>query len=65
MHILYWIGMMNFDKVVVVCLWRAERVSPHKRLRGGIDIVDSIPRTPSGKIIRRLLSNGHKSKAKL
>ena len=30
-----------------------ERVAPHKRIRGGVDFVDSIPKTPSGKILRR------------
>jgi acyl-coenzyme A synthetase/AMP-(fatty) acid ligase len=33
----------------------AERVAAYKRLRGGVFIVDHIPRTGSGKIIRRLL----------
>ncbi|KAL6449170.1 hypothetical protein ACFW04_000689 [Cataglyphis niger] len=32
-----------------------ERVSNPKRLRGGIKFVDSIPKTPSGKILRRVL----------
>ena len=31
------------------------RVSPYKRLRGGIQILDEIPKTASGKILRRLL----------
>jgi acyl-coenzyme A synthetase/AMP-(fatty) acid ligase len=30
-------------------------VAAYKRLRGGIFIVDHIPRTASGKILRRLL----------
>ncbi|XP_050463423.1 uncharacterized protein LOC126857738 isoform X2 [Cataglyphis hispanica] len=34
-----------------------ERVSNPKRLRGGIKFVDSIPKTPSGKILRRVLRN--------
>jgi acyl-CoA synthetase (AMP-forming)/AMP-acid ligase II len=32
----------------------AEQVAPHKRIRA-IEIVDTIPRSPSGKILRRLL----------
>jgi acyl-CoA synthetase (AMP-forming)/AMP-acid ligase II len=32
----------------------AARVAPHKRLRR-IEVVDAIPRTPSGKILRRVL----------
>jgi acyl-CoA synthetase (AMP-forming)/AMP-acid ligase II len=34
--------------------WVAERVAPHKRLRG-VRFADAIPRTPAGKILRRLL----------
>jgi acyl-CoA synthetase (AMP-forming)/AMP-acid ligase II len=32
----------------------AERVAPHKRLRR-VEVIDVIPRTPSGKILRRVL----------
>ncbi|XP_066598228.1 luciferin 4-monooxygenase [Prorops nasuta] len=39
----------------------AERVSSHKRLRGGIKFVDNIPKTASGKILRRDLRNMVKS----
>jgi acyl-CoA synthetase (AMP-forming)/AMP-acid ligase II len=34
--------------------WVAERVAPFKRIRA-VAIVDEIPRSPSGKILRRLL----------
>ena len=34
--------------------WTAERVAPHKRIRD-VRLVDVIPRTPAGKIPRRLL----------
>jgi acyl-CoA synthetase (AMP-forming)/AMP-acid ligase II len=34
--------------------WVAERVAPHKRLRA-VRFTDAIPRTPAGKILRRLL----------
>jgi acyl-CoA synthetase (AMP-forming)/AMP-acid ligase II len=38
-----------------------ERVSPYKRLRGGVRVIDEIPRTASGKIIRRqLIANYNK-----
>ena len=33
----------------------AERVSPHKRLRGGVEVIEQIPKTPSGKILKREL----------
>jgi acyl-CoA synthetase (AMP-forming)/AMP-acid ligase II len=35
--------------------WVAERVAPHKRL-AAVTLVESIPRTPSGKVIRRALA---------
>lgn len=31
-----------------------EKAAPHKRLRGGVRFVDAIPRSPSGKILRRV-----------
>ena len=34
--------------------WVAERVAPHKRVRA-VRFVDAIPKTPSGKILRRIL----------
>jgi acyl-CoA synthetase (AMP-forming)/AMP-acid ligase II len=34
--------------------WVAERVAPHKRVRV-VEVVEEIPRSPSGKILRRLL----------
>ena len=34
----------------------ATKVSPHKKLRGGVEFVDQIPKSPSGKILRRLLN---------
>lgn len=39
-----------------------QRVSSHKRLRGGVRFVDSIPKTPAGKILRRVLRDALKSK---
>ncbi|CAG9761516.1 unnamed protein product [Ceutorhynchus assimilis] len=35
----------------------ADKVSPQKRLRGGVIFVESIPKNPSGKILRRKLRN--------
>ncbi|KAL1459655.1 hypothetical protein WDU94_011614, partial [Cyamophila willieti] len=40
-------------------------VSPQKRLRGGVVFVDAIPKNASGKILRRVLREGIKNKAKL
>ena len=35
--------------------WVESRVANHKRLRGGIKFVDVIPKSPTGKILRRVL----------
>ncbi|KAG5951144.1 hypothetical protein E4U53_003704 [Claviceps sorghi] len=37
--------------------WLAERVSPPKRLRGGLRFVKEVPKSPSGKILRRVLKD--------
>ncbi len=34
--------------------WMSERVAPHKRIRL-VRFVDAIPKTPSGKVLRRIL----------
>ncbi len=46
------VGTADPDALIA---WAAERVAPHKRL-AAVHIVDAIPRTPSGKIIRRALA---------
>lgn len=35
--------------------WLAGKVASHKRLRGGVRFVDEVPKSASGKILRRLL----------
>jgi 4-coumarate--CoA ligase len=35
--------------------WLAKKVANHKRLRGGVVFVDEIPKSASGKILRRVL----------
>ncbi len=49
--------------------WLNPRVANHKRLRGGIRFVDAIPKSASGKILRRelrvMLQNSEKPKARL
>ncbi|PKS05159.1 hypothetical protein jhhlp_008527 [Lomentospora prolificans] len=42
--------------------WLNARVANHKKLRGGIRIVDGIPKSPSGKILRRVLKDSLKVK---
>ena len=34
----------------------------HMRLRGGIEFVDSVPKSPSGKILRRILKDQENEK---
>ncbi|SMQ55969.1 unnamed protein product [Zymoseptoria tritici ST99CH_3D7] len=53
-----------------IIAWTSAKVANHKRLRGGIRFVDEIPKSASGKILRRVLkervkaeeSNAGKSK---
>ena len=35
--------------------WVAGRIANHKRLRGGVRFIEVIPKSPSGKILRRIL----------
>lgn len=35
--------------------WLSKKVAHHKRLRGGVRWVDEIPKSVSGKILRRML----------
>jgi acyl-coenzyme A synthetase/AMP-(fatty) acid ligase len=35
--------------------WVKERVAPFKRLEGGVRFIDKVPKSASGKILRRLL----------
>jgi acyl-coenzyme A synthetase/AMP-(fatty) acid ligase len=38
--------------------------SHYKSLRGGIEFVDSIPKSPSGKILRRVLRDAERMKGR-
>lgn len=44
--------------------WLAERVAAHKRLRGGVRWIDEIPKSASGKILRRVLKDMLKEEQK-
>lgn len=37
----------------------AQQVAPYKKIEGGVIVLDSIPKTPSGKILRRTLRQMH------
>ncbi len=45
-----------------VMAWVAERVSPYKKVRR-VEFVDAIPKSPSGKILRRLLVDRERAAA--
>jgi acyl-CoA synthetase (AMP-forming)/AMP-acid ligase II len=42
---------IDSDEIVA---WVAERVAPYKRIRR-CEVIDAIPKSPSGKILRRVL----------
>ncbi|KAH7356161.1 4-coumarate-CoA ligase-like protein [Pyrenochaeta sp. MPI-SDFR-AT-0127] len=44
--------------------WIESRLSKHKWLTGGIEAVDSIPRTPSGKMLRREMRDQYHARLK-
>jgi 4-coumarate--CoA ligase len=47
-----------FEKDVVsegVRKWFDEKVAGYKKLRGGVRVLDVLPRTPLGKVMRREL----------
>ncbi|KAJ9610617.1 hypothetical protein H2200_005394 [Cladophialophora chaetospira] len=52
------------EKEVVegIHLWLNARVANHKKLRGGIYLIEAIPKSPSGKILRRELAAMLKAK---
>lgn len=69
-------GGKSEEKVTLEVLeWFNQKVAKHKRLWGGLVVLHEIPKSPSGKILRRLLRNrkdneearvyGFKTKAKL
>lgn len=47
-----------------IITWLNANVANHKRLRGGVRLVDSVPKTASGKILRRLLRDQLASSAR-
>jgi acyl-coenzyme A synthetase/AMP-(fatty) acid ligase len=48
----YVVGDVDGDALMA---WVAARVAPHKRVRR-VEHLDAIPKSPSGKILRRLLT---------
>lgn len=48
----------------IIIGWLANRVAGHKRLRGGVWFVDEVPKSASGKILRRVLKERVKKEGK-
>lgn len=48
-------GGRDEDVAAEVAAWVAQRVARAKHLSGGIVVVDAIPKSPSGKILRKVL----------
>ncbi|GAA6027274.1 hypothetical protein JCM8097_002547 [Rhodosporidiobolus ruineniae] len=48
-------GKKQKDPAVAIHSWTAGKVAKYKQLRGGIKLVEVIPKSPSGKILRRIL----------
>ncbi|GAA6028987.1 hypothetical protein JCM8097_001539 [Rhodosporidiobolus ruineniae] len=52
-----------------VAKWVEERVAAHKKLRGGVVVIEAIPKSPSGKILKKdlrvLAAREEKTEAKL
>lgn len=44
--------------------WLATKVANHKRLRGGVKFTDEIPKSASGKILRRMLKQKYQDEMK-
>lgn len=45
------------ESVRAIVEWVTERVAHHKRLRGGVRWIDEVPKSASGKILRRVLKD--------
>lgn len=48
-------GCSAEEEAASIISWLDGKVAYHKRLRGGVRFVDTIPKSPSGKILRRFL----------
>lgn len=47
-----------------IAAWLSTRLTDYKRLRGGVCFVENIPKSPSGKILRRILKDQAKREVK-
>jgi acyl-coenzyme A synthetase/AMP-(fatty) acid ligase len=56
------VGLEDNDRMVAreISKHVQEHKSRHKWLKGGVEFLDAIPKSPSGKILRRLLRDKEK-----
>lgn len=52
------------DVVAILCKHVEEHKATYKWLRGGVEFITAVPKSPSGKILRRVLRDHDKSKRK-
>ncbi|KAJ5176114.1 uncharacterized protein N7482_001991 [Penicillium canariense] len=57
-------GASETEEAANIVRWLDSKVAHHKRLRGGVQFVDQVPKNPSGKILRRILKQQFKDLAK-
>ncbi|GAA5899469.1 hypothetical protein JCM6882_009126 [Rhodosporidiobolus microsporus] len=53
-------GKKQRNAVAAIHAWTKGKVAHYKQLKGGIKLLDVIPKSPSGKILRRVLRDGAK-----
>jgi len=59
-------GVEGSDEVErTIVNWLAQRVASHKRLRGGVVWIDEVPKSASGKILRRVLKEQMRDRFKI
>ncbi|KAL4888955.1 hypothetical protein BDV59DRAFT_187603 [Aspergillus ambiguus] len=56
-------GVSDDQEAANIVQWLDGKVAYHKKLRGGVRFVDAIPKSASGKILRRLLKKQAKEEA--
>ena len=56
------VGLEENDRMVKrgITKWVEEHKARHKWLKGGVEFIDVVPKSPSGKILRRLLRDREK-----
>ncbi|KAH0600849.1 hypothetical protein MHUMG1_01848 [Metarhizium humberi] len=59
-------GVKGADGDIIESIMKhvADHKSDYKRLRGGVEFIDVVPKNPSGKILRRLIRDKEKAKTK-